>query len=441
MRLPTRWAMHWQILAALLAGGILGPVLAGDNGLIGPPLAEGFAQIGHLFLNALKMVVIPLIVASIIAGLNQAGDRSKLGRMGWATLAFYAGSGLIAVTVAMVLANWVRPGELNGLPAGADIGLSATLSDIDPALLSGKQQFSQFLERLVPSNLIQAAAQGQLLGIILFSLLFALTLRQLQGPVAEVQVRFWNGLNQIMLNITQGIMRFSPIGVFALIAAMTARTGLSAVGPLLWFMATVMAGLLIHLLITLPLLLRWVGGVSPRRHFQAMMPALLMAFSTSSSAATLPVTLHCLEQRVGVSRRTAGFVIPLGATVNMDGTALFECVVVLFIAQLYGIDLGIGQQILVLGIALLTSVGVAGIPSASLVSIAMILSVLGLPLEALGLVLGVDRLLDMSRTAVNVFGDATGAVLVARAQGETELLAEPPHERERRLKTANQVQL
>jgi Na+/H+-dicarboxylate symporter len=206
-------------------------------------------------------------------------------------------------------------------------------------------------------------------------------------------------------------------------------------------MATVMAGLLIHLLITLPLLLRWVGGVSPRRHFQAMMPALLMAFSTSSSAATLPVTLHCLEQRAGVSRRTAGFVIPLGATVNMDGTALFECVVVLFIAQLYGIDLGIGQQILVLGIALLTSVGVAGIPSASLVSIAMILSVLGLPLEALGLVLGVDRLLDMSRTAVNVFGDATGAVLVARAQGETELLAEPPHEREQRLKTAGKVQL
>jgi Na+/H+-dicarboxylate symporter len=222
---------------------------------------------------------------------------------------------------------------------------------------------------------------------------------------------------------------------------MTARTGLSALGPLLWFMATVMAGLLIHLLITLPLLLRWVGGVSPRRHFQAMMPALLMAFSTSSSAATLPVTLHCLEQRAGVSRRTAGFVIPLGATVNMDGTALFECVVVLFIAQLYGIDLGIGQQVLVLGIALLTSVGVAGIPSASLVSIAMILSVLGLPLEALGLVLGVDRLLDMSRTAVNVFGDATGAVLVARAQGETELLAEAPHEREQRLKTAGQIQL
>lgn len=434
MRNPLRWPSHVKILVALISGAVLGPLLAGEQGLVGPALGEGLAQVGQLFLSALKMLVIPLIMASIIAGLNQEGSRSPLGRMGWTTLAFYSATGLIAVTVAIILTNWIRPGELNGVPLAAQIGLQTLPGDIDPALLSGQQHITLFLQRLVPSNLVEAAVEGQLLGLILFSLLFGLALRRCHGTAAETQVRFWTGLNQVMLAITDGIMRLAPVGVFALIAAMTARTGFSAAGPLLWFMATVMAGLLIHLMVTLPLMLRWIAGVSPRRHFQAMMPALLTAFSTSSSAATLPVTMDCLERRAGVSRRTAGFVIPLGATVNMDGTALFECVVVLFVAQLYGIDLTLAQQALVLAIALLTSVGVAGIPSASLVSIAMILSVLGLPMEALGLVLGVDRILDMSRTAVNVFGDTVGGVVVARLEGEQEILIEPPDAREHRLR-------
>ncbi|HBG51756.1 dicarboxylate/amino acid:cation symporter [Candidatus Macondimonas diazotrophica] len=434
MRNPLRWPSHIQILVALISGAAVGPLLAGEQGLIGPALGEGLAQVGQLFLSALKMLVIPLIMASIIAGLNQEGSRSPLGRMGWTTLVFYIATGLIAVTVAIVLANWIRPGELNGVPLAAQIGLQTLPGDLDPTLLSGQQHIALFLQRLVPSNLVEAAVEGQLLGLILFSLLFGLALRRLHGAAAETQVRFWTGLNQVMLAITDGIMRLAPVGIFALIAAMTARTGFSAAGPLLWFMATVMAGLLIHLMVTLPLLLRWIARVPPRRHFQAMMPALLMAFSTSSSAATLPVTMDCLERRAGVSRRTAGFVLPLGATVNMDGTALFECVVVLFVAQLYGIDLTLAQQALVLAVALLTSFGVAGIPSASLVSIAMILSVLGLPLEALGLVLGVDRILDMSRTAVNVFGDTVGAVVVARLEGEQEILIESPDVREHRLR-------
>ncbi len=430
---PGRWPMHWQILAALLAGVAIGSTLTGNESPLAAWLVAAFAQTGDLFLNALKMLVVPLIVASIIAGLTQKASHAAIGRMGWLTLGFYVGSGLIAVTVGIALANAIRPGELDGVPLGIRIGLPPLPPDIDPAALSGSQQLSLFLQRLIPTNLVKAAAEGQLIGLIVFSLLFGLALRQLRGNAAEAQVHFWTGLNQVMLLITGGIMRLAPVGVFALVAAMTARTGLDAVGPLLRFMATVLAGLAVHLAVTLPLLLRFVAGVSPRRHFQAMLPALLMAFSTSSSAATLPLTLKCLDERAGVSPRTAGFVIPIGATVNMDGTALFECVVVLFVAQLYGIDLTLSQQIVVLAIALLTSMGVAGIPSASLVSIAMILSVLGLPLEALGLVLGVDRVLDMSRTAVNVFGDSTGAVIVARLEGETEVLAEPPDARQRRL--------
>jgi len=427
--------MHWQILAALLAGGAIGSTLTGSESAMAGWLVSAFAQTGELFLNALKMLVVPLIVASIIAGLTQQGSQSAIGRMGWLTLGYYAGSGLIAVTVGIALANGIRPGELHGVPLGGQIGLPPLPPDIDPSGFSASEQLSLFLQRLIPTNLVKAAADGQLLGLIVFSVLFGLALRHLRGEAADAQVHFWAGLNQVMLRVTGGIMRLAPIGVFALVAAMTARTGLEAVGPLLRFMATVLAGLAIHLAVTLPLLLRLVAGVSPRRHFQAMLPALLMAFSTSSSAATLPLTLKCLEERAGVSPRTAGFVVPIGATVNMDGTALFECVVVLFVAQLYGIDLSLAQQVVVLAIALLTSMGVAGIPSASLVSIAMILSVLDLPLEALGLVLGVDRVLDMSRTAVNVFGDSTGAVIVARLEGESEVLTEHPDARQRRLTT------
>ncbi|HXF08804.1 MAG TPA: dicarboxylate/amino acid:cation symporter [Candidatus Acidoferrales bacterium] len=433
MRRSGHWPLHWQILAALLAGGTIGSLLTGSESPMGSLLVSAFTQTGALFLNALRMLVVPLIIASIIAGLTQNTSHAAIGRMGWLTLGFYVGSGLIAVTVGIALANAIRPGELHGIPLGGHIGLPPLPEDINPAAFSGSEQLSLFLQRLIPTNLVKAAAEGQLLGLILFSLLFGLALRQLRGKAAEAQVHFWVGLNQMMLLITDWIMRLAPIGVFALVAAMTARTGLEAVGPLLRFMATVLAGLAVHLAVTLPLLLRFVAGVSPRRHFQAMLPALLMAFSTSSSAATLPMTLKCLEERAGVSARTAGFVIPIGATVNMDGTALFECVVVLFVAQLYGIDLSLSQQMVVLAIALLTSMGVAGIPSASLVSIAMILSVLGLPLEALGLVLGVDRVLDMSRTAVNVFGDSTGAVIVARLEGEAEVLTESPDARQRRL--------
>ena len=433
MRHPGRWPMHWQILAALLAGGAVGSSLAGSESHLAAPLVSVFGQIGGLFLNALKMLVVPLIVASIIAGVNQNAPHAAIGRMGWLTLGFYVGSGLVAVAVGIALANAIRPGELHGVPLGVQIGLPPLPPDINPAALSVSQQLSHFLQQLIPSNLVKAAAEGQFIGLIVFSLLFGLALRQLRGEAADAQIHFWTGLNQVMLLITDWLMRLAPVGVFSLIATMAARTGLEAVGPLLWFMGTVLAGLAVHLAITLPLLLRFVAGVSPRRHFQAMLPALLMAFSTSSSAATLPLTLKCLEERAGVSPRTAGFVVPIGTTVNMDGTALFECVVVLFVAQLYGIHLDLLQQIVVLAIALLTSMGVAGIPSASLVSIAMILSLLGLPLEALGLVLGVDRVLDMSRTAVNVFGDSAGAVIVARLEGEAEVLAEPPDARQRRL--------
>ncbi len=225
------------------------------------------------------------------------------------------------------------------------------------------------------------------------------------------------------MRITDLIMRFAPLGVFALVARTVMDTGLAAFGPLALFVLTVVLALGVHFLVVLPLLLYFIGGVSPLRHYQAMGAALLTAFSTASSSATLPVTMECVEKNAGVSNKISSFVLPLGATVNMDGTALYECVAALFIAQAYGIELSMGTQFLVVLLALLTSIGVAGIPAASLVAIAIILGAVGLPLEGTGLILAVDRILDMLRTAVNVFSDSCGAVIIARSEGETGVLS------------------
>lgn len=229
------------------------------------------------------------------------------------------------------------------------------------------------------------------------------------------------------MKITDWVMKFAPIGVFALVAKVVASTGFAAFQPLIAFFFTVLGALAIHLLIVLPLMLRFIGGVNPRYHFQAMSPALLMAFSTASSSATLPVSMECVEKRAGVSNRTTSFVLPLGATVNMDGTALYECVAALFIAQAYGLDLDFTTQFTVVLVALLTSIGVAGIPAASLVAITIILTAIGLPIEAVGLILAVDRVLDMCRTSVNVFSDSCGAVLIGRLEGETDILTKEPN--------------
>jgi Na+/H+-dicarboxylate symporter len=235
---------------------------------------------------------------------------------------------------------------------------------------------------------------------------------------------FWQGFYEVMIRLTNLVMRFAPLGVFGLVAAVIAQTGWSAVRPLSVFFVTVLAGLLTHALVTLPLVLRFVARVSPVKHFRAMAPALTTAFSTSSSAATLPVTLECMEERALVPQRVTSFVLPIGANINTDGSALYECVVVMFIAQAYGVNLSIAEQFVVVLGALLTGIGIAGIPSASLVGIAVILGAVGLPLEGIGLVLAVDRLLDMCRTTVNVLGDSCATVVVGRLSGEAGILGE-----------------
>jgi Na+/H+-dicarboxylate symporter len=313
----------------------------------------------------------------------------------------------------------LQPGIVDGEPARHVIGLSAQTEEVVSQVGGkGASDIAEVLLRMVPPNIVTAAANGQMLGLIFFSLIFGFFVSRLQGSPAQVHKDFWQGLLDIMMMMTNLIMKFAPIGVYALVTKVILISGVEAFEPLALFFATVILALAAHLLLVLPGILRFLARVSPAKHFKAMLPALLTAFSTSSSSATLPITMDCVENRAGVSNQVAGFTLPLGATINMDGTALYECVAAMFIAQAYGISLDVSTQFTIVLVALLTSIGVAGIPSASLVAITIILSAIGLPLEAIGLILVVDRVLDMCRTSVNVFSDSCAAVTIARLEGE-----------------------
>lgn len=411
--------LHWQILIALIAAAIVGSLVPAEGWWI-----DAFDLIGTFFLNALKMLIVPLIVSSIIVGVMGLPGERELGRLGGKTLAYYVVTSLCAILIGLFFVNLLSPGEIDGQPAGDRLGLDASTGQVLERIEgSGTGDVIGIVLRLVPPNIVNAAAAGQMLGLIAFSILFGFLAARLQGQPGEVLKDFWEGVYQVMLQMTHLVMRIAPLGVFGLVAEVVAQTGFDAIRPLFVFFMTVVLALAAHLLLTMPVMLALVARVNPFKHYAAMSPALLTAFSTSSSSATLPVTLDCVENRAGVSNKTSSFVLPLGATVNMDGTALYECVAAMFIAQAYGLDLTLGTQFVIVLTALLTSIGVAGIPSASLVAIGVILTAIGLPLEGVGLILAVDRVLDMCRTAVNVFSDSTGAVVIARSEGEQTLLA------------------
>ncbi|TNF97882.1 MAG: dicarboxylate/amino acid:cation symporter, partial [Gammaproteobacteria bacterium] len=315
-----RLKLHWQILIALLLAAIAGSVTGSNGSLFGVRFLDVYEFIGTLFINALKMLIVPLIFSAIITGISNIGDQKGFGRLGLKTIAYYLTTSFIAIVIGLVLVNLIQPGHGMQLPADLSMEQAAKVED------KGAGDIVDVFLRMVPPNVVQAAAQGQMLGIIFFSLLFGFFMTRIREDLAQQQINFWQGVFEVMMRITDLIMRFAPIGVFGLVAAVVAKTGLDQFGNVLVFFFTVLAALMIHLLIILPLILKFVGGVKPFRHYRAMAPALLTAFSTSSSSATLPITLDCVENNAGVSNRTTSFVLPLGATVNMDGTALYECV-------------------------------------------------------------------------------------------------------------------
>ena len=317
--------LHWQILIAMLLAVIAGFATGTDADIAGITFYSIYEFVGGLFLNALKMLIVPLITASIITGVAGIGIGDGFGRLGAKTVIYYFTTSLLAILTGLFFVNLIVPGVVNGVPAGGLMGLEADVSEIVANSQGrGASDFLTVFERMVPTNIFKAAAEGQMLGIITFSLIFAYYMVRIPSRYATAMTDFWQAMMMIMLKITELVMMFAPIGVFALVAKVVASTGFSAIMPLASFAGTVFLALLFHSVITLPLLMAAVGKVHPVRHFQAMLPALLMAFSTSSSAATLPVTLDSVEKRAGVSNRVSSFVLPLGATINMDGTALYE---------------------------------------------------------------------------------------------------------------------
>ncbi len=393
-----------------MALGVLSAVLFGQSILVvADPLAD-------FFLRLLKMVIVPLIITSIVSGVVGVGGTGNLGRMGLKTLLYYIITSLAAILTGQVLVNLIGPG------VGAELGLHQAPQAVE----TSDQSIFGILLRMIPVNPIKAMAEGEILPVIFFCLLLGVFILQLEGKKREsLQTLFEAGF-EVMMKLTRFVIAFAPLGIFGLIARIVATTGFEPFKSLGVYFITVLAALFIHAFITLPLLLRALGRISPSRYVKAMSPALLTAFSTSSSSATLPLTMECAENRAGISNKTTSFVLPLGATINMDGTALYECVAVIFIAQAYGIDLTFPQQAMVAITALLASIGAAGIPMAGLVMMSIVLKAVGLPLEGIGLILAVDRLLDMCRTTVNVWSDSCGTAIIARSEGETGILRDDP---------------
>jgi len=421
--------LHWQILIAIVLAAIAGSLTGTDGGLFGVTFYQVYDFVGTLFMNALRMIIVPLIMASIIVGISSLGSGSDLGRLGGKTILYYAFSSTLAILIGLFFVNLFAPGISGGQPVGESLNLTLDDTQVASAIASvegrGSGDIVQIFIRMIPTNVMAAAVEGEMLGLIFFSLVFGFFMTRIPARQSEVLITFWRGISETMMKITMWVMKFAPYGVFGLVAETVASTGFAAFRPLLLFFITVMLALAAHAFIALPLLLKYVGKVRPTRHLKAMAPAMLTAFSSASSSGTLPLTMECVEKNAGVSERTTSFVLPLGATINMDGTALYECVAAIFLAQAYGLELTVATQFTVVLIALLTSIGVAGIPAASLVAITVILTAIGLPVKAIGLLLVTDRVLDMSRTAVNIFSDSCGAVIIAKSEKETGILEGP----------------
>jgi len=412
------------ILVAMVAGALVGWLIGPTGTIAGLDVVPLFDFLGTIFINMLKMVVVPLISASIIVGVASLGSGRDLGRLGIKTLSFYVITTLLAVLTALTLVNIVRPGIVNGEPAKALLALEAQAGSVTAAV--NQHASTGVLDTLlsaVPANIIDAAANSKLLGVMFFSILFGFFLARIEMPYRQTMLDFWQGLFRVMMRITQFVMSLAPVGVFGLTARVISKSGVHAAGPILAFGACVAVGILIYALVVIPLLMRLVGVSHPYRLFSAMSPALVTAFSTASSAATLPLSLECLDERANVSKRIASFVMPLGTSINHVGSALYECAGAMFLCQAYGLHLTFGAQFTVVILALITSMGIAGIPAASLVAIALILNAVGLPSEGVGVLLVLDRILDMARTSLTVFADAACSVIVARLEGEKDVLS------------------
>lgn len=428
----------WQkILIGLGAGILLGLVanLAGLTWL--QSFLRAIEPIGTIFIRLIMMIVVPLVVASLILGTASLGDIRKLGRLGGKTVLYYLCTTAVAVVIGLGLSNIVRPGSRID-PASRD-QLSAAFAEQAETATAGAAAptMRDMLERMVPTNVVNAAAQGDLLPLIVFSVIFGAALTLIARERRDALLNFFHAVNDTVMVIIDWVMRLAPYAVFALVGGIVAAFGLDLLRSLLVYALVVVGGLALHAFGTYGLLVRFLVRLNPVDYYKRIAQAPLVGFSTSSSSATLPVTMETAQERLGMSRPVSSFVLPLGATINMDGTALYQAVAVMFIAQIYGVPMGVGEQATIVLTATLASIGAAGVPSAGIVTLILVLQSVGLAgytQAGIALIVGVDRILDMMRTAVNVTGDLTGASIIARSEGED--LVPRPVEHPIRLGTA-----
>ncbi len=399
--LSRRYTLTYLIFAGFLLG-----ILAGW--LVGEPILPVAEPMQELFLRLLKMAILPLVITSITSAVIQVGSRRGLGLISLRTIIYYLTTSLLAIFTGQILVNIFQPGK------GADIGLEARPEGIGVV----DQTFGELLLNIIPENPFEAMANGDVLPVIFFSLLFGFFVTRLKTDQRTFLGGFFKAAFEAMMKLTSFVIWTAPVGVFGIIAGIVAKTGFEAFSSLGKFFLVVLTGLSIHFFVTLPLLLKYIGKCRPVTHYRGMLPALMTAFSTCSTIVTLPLTMKAVTEVSGASKKAAGFVLPIGATINMDGTALYECVATIFIAQVYGFELGPAQQGIVVLTAVLASVGAASIPMSGLVMMSVILKAVGLPLEGVAMILAVDRILDMFRTTVNVFSDSVGAVVISRLEGD-----------------------
>ena len=388
----------WQ---RILVGLVLGVAV----GMLFKSTAQALVPVGTLFLNAIKMLIVPLVFISLVAGITAMSDSAKLGRISVKTIAIYLITTAFAVSIGLAFGTLFSPGE--GMHMVASGSAEAKQA---PSLV-------QILVGLVPTNPVTAFAEGNILQIIVFAIALGVSMN-LVGEKAAPAIRLFDSLAEVLYKLTDLVMRFAPIGVFALIAGVVASHGIEVLLPLAGVIGVIYLASIAHMLLVYGSLIGGLARLSPLRFFRGIAPALAVAFSTSSSSGTLPVSIECARKNLGVSQGVAGFVLPVGATINMDGTAIYQGVLALFIAQAFGIDLSAGQYLMIILTATLASVGTAGIPGAGLIMLGLVLSSVGLPLEGVALIAGIDRILDMARTTVNVTGDLMTTTLVARSENE-----------------------
>jgi Na+/H+-dicarboxylate symporter len=391
-----------KILLGLVAGVIVGLLLGSA-----PEIATTYIKpIGGLFINLIKMIIVPLVLSSLIVGASSVGDINTLGRIGGKTIAYYLLTTAFAVTIGLLLGNFFQAGVGLEVPMSAEVTAKEAPSLIETLL------------NIVPRNPIKGLVDGNMLQIITFALFLGIGATTLPDEKAKPFINFFDSLAEVMYKITSIIMEFAPYGVFGLITPVVATNGPSVLIPLIKVVAAVYIGCILHASIVYSSAVKLIAKISPIKFFKGILPAAVTAFSTSSSSGTLPVTIKSVKENIGVSDKVSSFVLPLGATINMDGTALYQGVCALFVAQVYGIDLTMGQMATIVLTATLGSIGTAGVPGAGLIMLSIVLKSVGLPLEGIALIAGIDRVLDMARTSINVIGDASAATIVAATENE-----------------------